>query len=259
MLDKLKERLLETAGSEIESSVHDMPVDFVKALHSTVEHNYNLELSLLACASSLWCGADEWTGMPAAVGSLLMRAGVAAHLETSGLPDVISTMPVPELGDETLSILVGDGLIAKAMEYLAASCGRHSTRMVEEAARALGASGVLSGISLAVDRFNGIELVSPDGRADYELYSGQLARFASQGGALLAGASGMMLDDAAQIGLLTGRARYLSILAEGVHERDRKSELVFQARTLTDEAQSIAGRRESSSLFTSLMYLSDFL
>ena len=67
----------------------------------------------------------------------------------------------------------------------------------------------------------------------------------------------MMLDDVAQVGLLTGRARYLWRLAETKSDSEGKRGLVFQARTLIEEAQSILGH-EKTSLFTSLMYLSDF-
>lgn len=258
MLDRLKSRLLETTGSVIDASVADIPGRFSDSLHEMTEHNYHLELSLLACASSMWCGTDEYIGMPAAVGSLLLRAGVIAHLGTCGLPDVFNISSATPQDDETLAILAGDGLLALAMEYLAGNCGRHSSRLVSEAVKAVGASGMLEGLSLQVDSFSGVEVIVPDGRTGLELYTGQLARFASHGGALLAGASGMMLDDAAQIGLLTGRARHLSTLAESDANRHRKSELIFQARTLTEQAQSIAGHKDNSTLFNSLMYLSDF-
>ncbi|MBN2587128.1 MAG: hypothetical protein JXA64_09600 [Candidatus Fermentibacteraceae bacterium] len=258
MLEKLKGCLLEKAGEAIDGSAREMPTRFRHSLHETVEHDFHIELSLLACASSLWCGGDEYLGMPAAVGSLLLRAGIASHMGTSGLPDVFSASPGSGNGDETLAILTGDGLIALGMEYLAGNGGRHSSRLVAEAVRALGSRGVLAGYSLGLDRVSGIETASPDGRADFELYSGQLARFASHGGALLAGATGLMQDDAAQIGLLTGRARFLSELSEREDDRERKSEMIFQARTLIEQAQTIAGNRENSTLFTSLMYLSDF-
>lgn len=258
MLDRLKSRLLETAGSVIDVSVPDIPGRFSDALHEMTEHNYHLELSLLACASSMWCGADEYTGMPAAVASLLLRAGVTAHLGTCGLPEVFSMSSVTPQDDETLAILAGDGLLALAIEYLADNCGRHSSRLVSEAVKAMGSSGMLEGLSLQVDSFSGMDVIVPDGRSGLELYTGQLARFASHGGALLAGASGMMVDDAAQIGLLTGRARHLSSLAELYKNRHRKSELIFQARTLTEQAQSIAGHKDNATLFNSLMYLSNF-
>lgn len=258
MLDRLKSKLLETARSVIDLSVPDIPGQFLDSLHEMTEHNYHLELSLLACASSMWCGVDEYTGMPAAVGSLLLRTGIIAHLGTSGLSDVFNISTVTPQDEEALAILSGDGLLALGVEYLAGNCGRHSSRLIAEAVKALGASGMLEGLSLQIDSFSGVDVIVPDGRTGPELYTGQLARFASHGGALLAGASGMMLDDAAQIGLLTGRARYLSSLAESDENRHRKSELIFQARTLAEQAQSIAGHKDNSTLFNSLMYLSNF-
>ena len=258
MLDRLKGKLLREAGRAIDQSAGEMPTAFRQSLHEIVEHDFHLELSLLACAASLWCGGDENQGMPVAVGSLLLRAGLASHLGTDGLREVFATSPGFAHGDQMLAILTGDGLLALGMEYISGDCGRHSSRVVSEAVRAVGARGVLSGYSLGLDRSSGIETTVPDGRADFELYSGQLARFASHGGALLAGAPGIMQDDAAQIGLLTGRARFLSALSENVEDRERKSELIFQARTLTEQAQSMTGKGPNSTLFSSLMYLSDF-
>jgi len=260
VLDKLKQELEETTHAVISSSAHGMPLQFQNGLHACVEHTYNLELSLLACASSLWCGSTETAGMPAAITALMLRAGITVHLEMSGFRGVFSGLPcLLDEHDDTLAILAGDGLIALAVEYLAENGGRHSVQLVAEAVKAVGAGGMLTGLSLEVDRYDGFETGVPDGRALSELYSGQLARFASHGGALLAGASDMMLDDAAQTGVLIGRARFLSSQADIIEDRDKKRNLVFQARTLIEEAESIVGHKPDAALFNSIMYLSDFL
>jgi hypothetical protein len=198
--------------------------------------------------------------MPAAVTSLMLRAGITVHLEVSDFDGLLHGLPqLLNERDDTLAILAGDGLIALAVEYIAGNGGRHSSRLVAEAVKAVGAGGMLTGLSLEVDRADGVETVIPDGRSLLELYSGQLARFASHGGALLAGASDMMLDDAAQIGVLTGRARFLSRRAELIKDGDEKRNLVFQARILMEQAETIIGHKPNATLFNSLMYLSDFI
>ncbi len=260
MLDKLKQELVETAHSVISISARKMPGAFQNALHSCIAHNYNLELSLLACASSKWCGSTEYSGMPAAIAALMLRAGITVHLEVNGFTGVFDKLPqLLDERDDTLAILAGDGLIALAIEYLADNGGMHSSRLVSEAVKAMGARGMLAGLSMEVDRADGVETEVPDGRSLSELYSGQLARFASQGGALLAGASDMMLDDAAQIGVLTGRAKFLVRKAESSEDRDERRDLGFQARTLIELAETIAGHKPNAALFNSIMYLSDFI
>lgn len=260
MLDKLKQGLEDTTRTIISNSAKNMPAAFQNALHSCVEHNYNLELSLLACASSRWCGSTEDTGMPAAVTALMLRAGITVHLEVSDFDGIFKGLPqLLEERDDTLAILAGDGLIALAVEYIAGNGGRHSSRLVAEAVRAVGAGGMLTGLSLEADRADGVETNVPDGRALSEMYSGQLARFASHGGALLAGASDMMLDDAAQIGVLTGRAKFLSRRSELAKDRNEKKDFVFQARILMEQAETIVGHKPNAILFNSLMYLSDFI
>jgi len=260
VLDKLKQELVDTVHSVIRESAQKMPIAFQNSLHSCVEHNYNLELSLLACASSKWCGSTERSGMPAAIAALMLRAGITIHLETSSFAGIFDRLPpLFKERDDTLAILAGDGLIALSIEYLAGNGGMHSSRLVSEAVKAMGAGGMIAGLSMEVDHADGLETVVPDGRSLPELYSGQLARFASHGGALLAGASDMMLDDAAQIGVLAGRAKFLVRKAEFSEDRNEKKDLDFQARTLIEQAETIAGHKPNAVLFNSIMYLSDFL
>lgn len=260
MLDKLKQELVDTVHSVISKSAQKMPEAFQNALHSCVKHNYNLELSLLACASSRWCGSTDRTGMPAAIAALMLRAAITVHLEISCFAGIFDRLPqlLDEM-DDTLAILTGDGLIALAIEYLAGNGGMHSSRLVAEAVKAVGAGGMLTGLSMEVDRADGVEAIVPDGRSLPELYSGQLARFASHGGALLSGAPDMMLDDAAQIGVLTGRAKFLVRRAQYSKDRKEIRDLDFRARTLIEQAESIAGHKSNAVLFNSIMYLSDFI
>ncbi|MBD3278651.1 MAG: hypothetical protein GF388_10145 [Candidatus Aegiribacteria sp.] len=258
MLDRLKAELLKRAGNSIAGSASEMPSEFVSIMLQQIDQNYNLELSLIACASSLWCGADEYTGMPVAVGALFLRAGISAHIGLCEFGDELSVYDSLKGYEDAEIILAGDGLIALAMQYLSENGGRHSARITAEAVKAAGAGGTLSGLSVALDRKHGIRTAVPDGRAAFELYNGQLARFTSHCGAMLAGASDLMLDDAAQIGLLTGRALFLS--KRSVTERDagKKEKLLFQARSLIQEAESITGTKNNASLFNTLLYLSDF-
>lgn len=258
MLDRLKAELLKRAGNSVSESAAEIPSEFGSIMLQQIDQSYNLELSLIACASALWCGADEYTGMPVAVGALFLRAGISAHIGLCGFGDELSIYPTIEGHDDAKIILAGDGLIALGMQYLAENGGRHSARITAEAVKAAGAGGTLSGLSVALDRKRGIRTEVPDGRAAFELYNGQLARFTSHCGAMLAGASDLMLDDAAQIGLLTGRALFLSKRSETEKDAEKKEKLIFQARSLIQEAESITGSNKNASLFNTLLYLSDF-
>jgi len=257
MLQKFKELLLNETAELIGNSAEGKPESFQRAMQDLILEDFNIQLSLLACASARWCGADEKTGLPAAVASLLLKTAVSAHLETESLRGIFPGIKGNPDIDETTLILAGDGLLALAMEYLAFSCGLHSSRLIFEAVQAVGARGMLEGLSLALDHRKGKEVAVPDGRSIHELYSGQLARFASHGGAMLAGASDLMLDDAARIGVLVGRARFLARKAEESEPAIAK-DLMFQAGNLTEQARSITGHDDDAALFHSLMYLPDF-
>ena len=258
MLDRLKTELLNRAERSVSESSSEMPPEFGSIMLKQIDHSYNLELSLIACASSLWCGSDEYRGMPVAVGALFLRAGISSHIGLCGFEDSLCVYPSLQGYDDARIILAGDGLIALGMQYLAENGGRHSARIAAEAVKAVGAGGTLSGLSVALDRKNGIRTEVPDGRAAFELYNGQLARFAAHCGAMLAGASDLMLDDAAQIGLLTGRALFLSKRSETEQNTGKRENMLFQARSLIEQAESITGTDQSASLFNSLLYLSDF-
>lgn len=260
VLESMKSKLEEAALASISSATVDIPDAYEKALQFCVTHSDHLELSLLACAASEWCGSSPETGMPVAVASLMIRAGISAHLSLPGFRRIFSGIPdLLEEQNDAVAILAGDGLLALAMEHLADNGGRHSSRLLSEAVRAVGASGMLAGLSLEIDRDKEEIPVIPDGRAIWEVTSGQISRFASHGGALLAGASDTVLDDAAQIGLLAGRARYLVERAKsGLFVREERNS-IFEARTLMEQAEAIVGHGSEATLFNSIMYLSDFL
>lgn len=259
MLEKLKSELGDAALDAINRAAIDIPAPFQRALHSCVTHSDHLEISLLSCAASEWCGCPQDTGMPVAVAALMLRAGISVHLSLPGFIDMNNSVPdLLEKQDDVTAILAGDALLALAMEHLAENGGRHAARLLSEAVRATGARGMLAGLSLKLDQQEEDISSVPDGRSIWEITSGQIARFAAQGGALLAGASDSMLDDAAQIGLLTGRAWYLVEKAKSLSEkRDERSPL-FEARTLMEQAETITGHGPEAALFHLIMYLSDF-
>lgn len=260
MLDKLKYKLEAEAVSVIGEATGGIPEEFRDVLCSCVTHSDHLELSLLACASSVWCGSTVDAGMPVATASLMLRAGISVQL---ALPEFRKmkyhkSIPAEDLDAATI-ILAGDALLALSMEHLAANGGRHSSRLLDEAVKALGSKGILAGLSLEIDQMDQEASFVPDGRAIWEVTSGQVARFASMGGALMSGASQSMLDDAAQIGLLVGRARHLVDRAASTDSKTEEKTWLFQARTLMEQAEMIAGHSSDTSLLKSIMYLSDFI
>ncbi len=259
MLEKLKSELGDAALGAINRATIDIPAPFQKALQSCVTHSDHLEISLLACAASEWCGHPRATGMPVAVAALMLRAGISVHLTLPGFITAHDSIPdLLEEQDDVTAILAGDALLALAMEHLAENGGRHAARLLVEAVRATGTHGMLAGLSLKLDQQKEDISVVPDGRSIWEVTSGQIARFAAQGGALLAGASDTMLDDAAQIGLLTGRAWYLVEEAKSSSVKRDGRNPMFEARTLMEQAEAIAGHSPEADLFHSIMYLSDF-
>ncbi|MCK4504524.1 MAG: hypothetical protein KAW14_02810 [Candidatus Aegiribacteria sp.] len=259
MLEKLKSELGDAALGAINRAAIDIPAPFQKALQVCVTHSDHLEISLLACAASEWCGHPRATGMPVAVAALMLRAGISVHLTLPGFKAIHDSIPeLLEKQDDVTAILAGDALLALAMEHLAENGGRHAARLLSEAVRATGVRGMLAGLSLKLDQQEEDISVVPDGRSIWEITSGQIARFAAQGGALLAGASDTMLDDAAQIGLLTGRAWYLAEKAKYSSEKRDERNPMFEARTLMEQAETITGHGPEATLFHSIMYLTDF-
>jgi len=256
LLQIWREKLLESALQVAAQSTKDLPDEFGDSLRSCLTHGDHLELSLLACAASMWCGEDPEKGMPVAVASLMLRAGITVHLQISGFSRRLDGFPVLlDDPDPACAILCGDGLIALAVEHLAANAGRRSHELITDAVEAIGSRGVLAGLSLEMS--SNSPLVLPDGRRTWEILSGQVSRFTSRGGALLARATGVMLDDAAMIGLLIGRARFLVDGRRTPSMDSLKSRISIEARTLAEQAEAITGHGPESALYSSIMYFSD--
>ncbi len=256
MLQFWREKLLESALLVVADSSRDMPEEFGDALRSCLTHGDHLELSLLACAASMWCGEDPDIGLPIAVASLMLRAGITVHLQISGFSRLLDGFPVLlDDPDPACAILCGDGLIALAVEHLAGNAGRRSHELITDAVEAIGSRGVLAGLSLEMSGSSPLGL--PDGRRTWEIHSGQISRFASRGGALLARATGVMLDDAAMIGLLIGRARFLVDGRRTPSMDGFKSRISIEARTLAEQAETIMGHGPEAALYSSIMYFSD--
>jgi len=210
VLTPWKTKLKQEVMDAVASATAGVPEDYAAAITQCVSHIDHQELSLLAVASAMWCGGAPETGLPVAAAALMMRSGISVHLTLEEISRSVQGYPSPlqDTGGAT-AILCGDGLIALAMQHLAENCGRHSAELVEAAADAMGSGGVLAGLSLDLGpEAAGAHL--PDGRRAWEVTSGRISQFAARGGALLAGASDTMLDDASMIGLLIGRASFLA-------------------------------------------------
>ena len=256
LLQTWKEKLLDSTLQVVDGSTTDLPVEFGDALRSCIRHGDHLELSLLACAASMWCGGDPGTGMPVAIAALMLRAGITVHIQLPGFREHLEGFPVLlDNADPVCAILCGDGLLALAFEHLASSTGRRSHELITEAVEAVGSSGVLAGLSMEISVDSPPTL--PDGRRSWEVTSGQISRFASRGGAYLAGATGTMLDDAAMIGLLIGRARFLVDGRWTPSMKGMKGKASIEAMTLAEQAEAIAGHGSEAALYTSIMYFSD--
>jgi hypothetical protein len=258
MLTEWKSRLEVVSLAAIRTATRGMPREFTDALLGCVTHSDHQELSLLACASSMWCGGLPETGLPVAVATLMLRSGLSAHMSLGGFRERIRGYPMmPEGSSEATTILCGDGLLALGLQHLAEDCGIHSAQLVTDAVNALGAHGVLAGLSLEMG-CDGSDVLVPDGRRIWEVTSGRLSMLAAKGGALLAGASDTILDDSALAGLLIGRARFLARGGWTPSMEGLKGKTSFEATTLLEQAEAIVGHGSESALFSAIMYFSDF-
>jgi len=254
MLEVWRGRLETEALEAVRSSTGGMPAEFRDALSEIVCQSGHQDLSLLACAASLWCGADPETGLPAATGVLLLRTGIFAHLSLGGFRERLHGLSQPMEGwSDAVTILAGDGLIALGMERLAEGCGRHSAAILTDAVNALGAHGVLAGLSLEMETGRN-SLIVPDGRRIWEVSSGRISGFAARAGARLAGASDILLDDAGMAGLLVGRARFLEQGGWMPSMEGLKGKTAFEASTLKEQAEEILGHGPGSALFLSILH-----
>ena len=258
MLTVLKSKLEEAALLAVRSATRETPQEFSDALVRCITHDDHQELSLLACASAMWCGAPPEKGLPMAVATLMLRSGISAHMSLACFSEQMRGYPMLLEGcSDAATILSGDGLMALGIQHLAENCGLHSAELVVDAVNALGAHGVLAGISLEMS-CDGTAVLVPDGRRIWEITSGRLSMLAAKGGALLAGASDNMLDDAALAGLLIGRARFLARGGWTPSMEGLKGKTSFEATTLIEQAEAIVGHGPESALFSSIMYFSDF-
>lgn len=257
MLTPWKSRLEKEVMDAVTYATAGVPEDYAAAMTKCVSHIDHQELSLLAVASAMWCGGSPETGLPVAAAALMMRSGISVHLTLEDFRGRVLGYPSP-LQDTSAAtaILCGDGLIALAMQHLAENCGRHSAELVEAAADALGSGGVLAGLSLDIGPEDaGTSL--PDGRKAWEVTSGRISQFAARGGALLAGASDTMLDDASMIGLLIGRASFLARGGRTPSMEGIRGKMSLEAGLLIQQAEAIAGHGPEAALFSSIMYFAD--
>ncbi len=240
-------------------SLGSLPGDFGEPLLDVATLGGSMELSLLACGCSAWCGAEPEEGMPVAAASHLLMAAGSAHQLLPGLggemPGGLSGALTDDIPMFT-AVLCGDALIPLALGHLASECGRHAAQLVSEAVRAMGGGGFLSGLCLDLDAAEG-RLHHSEEEMPWEMSAGSLSRFAAMGGAMVAGAPEGRLGDAAEIGVLLGRAHLLrsGLSRPSLGGRSRRAE----AARLVELAMGIVEGTPGSSLLVSLIYLFDMM
>jgi hypothetical protein len=226
------------------------PAAFVEVLRRCVRSTAGtVESSLLACASSAWCGATAETGMPVAVAAQILRSAIAAHAALPGFDLEPHLHPLWRDHGQSSAILAGDALIPLAFLHLARTCGAHSSLLVQDAALALGGGGILAGLSLELDLAAGEagRPLPPSGV--FRLHGGRLAQFAASGGARLAGAPREMLDDAALAGYKTGLALDMLTRDSAGPGQTISRTASAEASTILDDALSIVGSGPEGELF----------
>jgi hypothetical protein len=244
-------RLLEEATAVIERETSGRPARFREALLAAAEHTRPPELDLLACGAAAWSGGDPGTGMPAAVASHLLRAAVSVHTALPGFRTSFPScsVPVHERFDEGTALLVGDALVPLAVTVLVSRGGRHGAAMVDDAMEALGAGGILAGISLELE---GRSTTLTDDVPPRELWAGSLGRFSALSGARLAGATERQMDQVSLLGLECGRAWSLMGGTPGL-EGGSLHELNLEAATLLDDARTLAGSGENGGMLREIV------
>ena len=252
-LDLLRGRLLDEARRAACDPVHPVPHDLVLILDRAVEAaSDRADLCLASCAAAEWAGGEPEEGLPGAVAALLMDAALMCHLT---LPGFSLELPVealwPEHG-EASAILAGDALLPAAFGYLASNCGLHSARLAA-AASSLFSRGILPGFSA--------ELALRDRKSDlaerenaWRLHAGGLARFASEAGAVLAGAGADDVDRAAMTGLTLGRAFDLAFMP-GCPSRQgsTKSQREKEAQSMLAELRESLSGNPRAGLFLAIL------
>ncbi len=234
----LRRRLLDESRRAACDPVHPVPHDLVLVLDRALEAAAaRADLCLSSCAAAEWAGGEPEEGLPGAVAALLMDAALTCHLTLPGFSmDLPSEAVWLECG-EASAILAGDALLPAAFGYLASNCGLHSARLAA-AASSLFCGNILPGFSA--------ELSLRDRRSDlgerenaWRLHAGGLARFASEAGAVLAGAGAGDVDRAAMAGLALGRAFDLAFMPgcpsrQGSTEAEREEDALSMLSELSD-------------------------
>lgn len=254
-LNQLTPRLDAAVDSALDEGFRGAPGDLRRIALSAVDRVRGPFPGLIACAASRWCGSGPEAGLPAAVAVVLLEASLECHCSLPGFSGLFTDSDLAGEVGEADALLAGDALIPLALEHLAANGGAHSTLLVRDAVRSLAGEGVLEGLSLELDLAAG----GRDGFSEggpWHVHAGKLARFASQGGARLAGASPQMVDDASRIGLCVGLAMDI---VQGSPYPSRggrpKATSTAEASVLLDEALGLIGNGPEGDLYRQLIDL----
>lgn len=241
-LEPLRRRLRDEAHRAACEPSSPVPEGLVLVMDSALEAaDTRLDLCLSSCAAAEWAGGEPEEGLPGAVAALLLEAALTCHLTLPGFSLKLPSEALWLECGEASAILAGDALLPAALGYLASNCGLHSARLAA-AASSLFCGGILPGFSA--------ELALRDRKSDlgerenaWRLHAGGLARFASEAGAVLAGAGAGNVDRAAMAGLALGRAFDLAFMPgcpsrQGTTEAERVEDALSMLAELSD---SLAG------------------
>jgi hypothetical protein len=246
----LRSWLLRSIEQAVDDCSTGAPAGFVEVLRKCIRSTAGaLESSLLACASSTWCGATAETGMPVAVAAQVLRSALSAHASLPGFDLEPHVHPLWREHGQASAILAGDALIPLAFHHLTKTCGAHSSLLVQDAALALGGGGILAGLSLELDLSDSSVTRPLPHSGVFRLHGGRLAQFAASGGARLAGAPREMLDDAALAGYKAGLALDMLTRDSSGPGRTISRTASAEASTILDDALSIIGSGPEGELF----------
>jgi geranylgeranyl pyrophosphate synthase len=254
LLTPLCAQLDAAVTSVLEDGCRNAPPEFLAVISAAVEQGRGPMPGLLACAASRWCGSSPDAGLPVAVATVLLRSAILSH---AGLPGFSGYFPGSSLGGRTGeadALLAGDALIPMAFGHLASAGGVHATLLVQDAVRTLGGEGILEGYSLELDLGAGAGRDISEEGSIWRVHAGKLARFASRGGARLAGASLQLLDDAARIGLCTGLAiEMIQGCACPSRRRLARGSSTAEVSMLLDEAIALVGNGPEGDVYRLLI------
>ncbi len=237
-LDRLEVLLEEEAGRALDEAASGAPAEFRLILDRARESAaVRMDICLSSCAAAAWAGADPSEGLPGAVAAHLIDSAVACHLTLPGFSLGLQNEALWSEFGEASAILAGDALFPAAIGYMTSRCGLKSVRLAGMAASLL-CAGVLPGFSseLALRERGRTEPGEREGV--WRLHAGSLARFASEAGAVLAGADGPAVDRAAAAGLELGRAADLAMISDcpsrrGMTEGEKLEEALSSLENLS--------------------------